>query len=86
MSKNEFLIRTIDDIQGPDRSGFLEESEIQNILNYIKKKSKNQPIQPLPYKGSQARQRRNSCDDNSLNPVCEKHLLNFLTCWTAVFD
>lgn len=87
MSKAEFLIRTIDDgIQGPDRSGILKESEIQLIMNYIKKKSKKESVPPLPYKGSEPRRRRNSSGNNSMNPVCEKHLLNFLTCWTAVFD
>lgn len=86
MTKDEFLTRTIGDIQGPDRSGFLKESEIRDILNYIKKKSKHQTVPPLPFKGSQPRSRRNSSEKTTLNPVCEKHFLNFLTCWTAVFD
>lgn len=83
MSKAEFLSRTIDDVQGPDRSGILKESEIRLIMSYIKKKNKKELVPSLPYKGSEPRRRRNSSGNNTM---CEKHLLNFLTCWTAVFD
>lgn len=86
MSKAEFFTRTVAEVPGPDRSRILKESEIENILNYIRRKSKNQAVEPLPNKGSEPRRRRNSSGNNSLNPACEKHLLNFLTCWTAVFD
>lgn len=86
MSKTEFFTRTIGNIQGPDRSGILREDEIENIRYFIKRKNKSQPVQPLPHKGSLPRRRRNSSGNSSVNPVCEKHLLNFLTCWTAVFD
>ncbi|CAH1107586.1 unnamed protein product [Psylliodes chrysocephalus] len=91
MTKKEFLCRTIDGVKGPDRSGILDEYETEKILEYIKKKGGSR----LPYKGGEPRKfiydnnnfqksNKNSCC--SKKSSCDKFIINFLTCWTAVFD
>ncbi|CAH1155331.1 unnamed protein product [Phaedon cochleariae] len=93
MSKKEFLCRTVDGVKGPDRSGILDEQETERILEYIRRKSKNRPAEELPFKGSVPRKPASekakkfrsdsSCSSKS---TCDKFILNFLTCWTAIFD
>ncbi|XP_028135885.1 uncharacterized protein LOC114330675 isoform X2 [Diabrotica virgifera virgifera] len=97
MTKKEFLCRTIDGVKGPDRSGMLDEAETERILEYIRKKGKNKPLDELPHKGGTPRkaghekpwkfQSASSKDSNcSTKSSCDKFIINFLTCWTAVFD
>ncbi|KAJ8924881.1 hypothetical protein NQ315_001036 [Exocentrus adspersus] len=97
MSKREFLCRTVDGVKGPDRSGFLEERETERILDYIKKKRKNRAVEELPHRGSVPRK---LCGERprvyhsgmsgdsacSATSTCDKFVINFLTCWTAIFD
>ncbi|KAJ8975681.1 hypothetical protein NQ317_005810 [Molorchus minor] len=97
MTKNEFLCRTIDGVKGPDRSGILDENETEKILLHIKKRGKSRPAPELPYKGSLPRKvghekpwvfhsgvtRDSACSAKS---TCDKFIINFLTCWTAIFD
>nr|CAH7731567.1 unnamed protein product [Callosobruchus chinensis] len=96
MSKKEFLCRTIDGVKGPDRSGILDESETERILEHIRKRGKNRQDE-LPFKGSVPRRaghekpwvfhsgmsRDSAC---STKGACDKFIINFLTCWTAIFD
>lgn len=96
MSKSDFLCRTIDGVKGPDRSGILTEGETEKILDHIKKVSKNQTGLELPFKGSRRRKKRvdnatfnsgtSNCSSTLSTSACDKHIINFLTCWTAVFD
>ncbi|KAG5862015.1 hypothetical protein JTB14_000529 [Gonioctena quinquepunctata] len=94
MFKKEFLCRTIDGVKGPDRSGILDENETERILEYVKKKGKNRPTPPLPHKGSVPRKCGSGkpwtyhSGDSSCNTKssCDKFIINFLTCWTAIFD
>lgn len=55
MTKKEFTARVVDGEKGPIRSGVLEEHEWRKILFYIKEKSKNRPVEKLPYKWSTPR-------------------------------
>lgn len=55
MSKKEFMTRTVDGEKGPMRSGILEEREWRRILFFIKEKSKNRPVEELPFKWSSPR-------------------------------
>ncbi|CAH1981693.1 unnamed protein product [Acanthoscelides obtectus] len=91
MSKKEFLCRTIDGVKGPDRSGVLDEAETERILEHIRKRGKNNPGE-LPFKGSVPRRASNGkhwmlhSGMTSTKGTCDKFIINFLTCWTAVFD
>ncbi|XP_060535373.1 uncharacterized protein LOC132707505 isoform X2 [Cylas formicarius] len=98
MTKREFLTRTVDGVKGPDRSGILDETETNRILEHIRRREKGRKrsaTEELPYKGSQERKPGNlkprvvSLDGQNgakCDGACERALLNFLTCWTAVFD
>lgn len=55
MTKKEFTARVVDGEKGPVRSRILEEHEWRKILFYIKEKSKNRPVEELPYKWSTPR-------------------------------
>ncbi|XP_057664322.1 uncharacterized protein LOC130898804 [Diorhabda carinulata] len=85
MTKKEFLCRTVDGVKGPDRSGILNEVETERILDYIKRKGKNRSGDELPHKGSQPRIVGSKSETNR-ESRCDKFIINFFTCWTAVFD
>lgn len=55
MSKKEFGARTVDGEKGPIRSGILEERDWRKVLFYIKERTKNRPVEELPYKWSKRR-------------------------------
>lgn len=90
MSKKDFQCRTVDGVKGPARSGILDDCEIERILKYLKKgKNRCNGIDELPYKASQPRFFGKNSSNNrhcSERSCCDKWLINFLTCWTAVFD
>uniref|UniRef100_V5I973 BTB/POZ domain-containing protein 2 n=1 Tax=Anoplophora glabripennis TaxID=217634 RepID=V5I973_ANOGL len=97
LSKKEFCCGTVDGVKGPRRSGILEEREVEAILNYIKKKAKNRPLEGLPHKGSLPRRTGNEKSNAFHSGVsgdsvcsaassCDKFVINFLTCWTVIFD
>lgn len=97
MSKKDYFCKTVDDIKGPHYSKILDAKEADVIAIYIKKKAKNQPVEELPLKGSLPRKLSNenskafhsgvSGDSAcSVTSSCDKLVINFLTCWTAVFD
>ncbi|CAG9857048.1 unnamed protein product [Phyllotreta striolata] len=86
MTKKEFLCRTVDGVKGPDRSGVLEESESERILGYIRKKGVGGELPRgagVPRKRPSRGRGELGCGRRS---GCERFLINFLACWTAVFD
>lgn len=97
MTKKEFLCRTIDGVKGPDRSGVLEEHETERILEVIRRRAKHLQFEDLPHKGNVPRKvgmekpwklnsglsRDSTCSNKN---TCDKFIINFLSCWTAIFD
>ncbi|XP_044762957.1 BTB/POZ domain-containing protein 2 isoform X2 [Coccinella septempunctata] len=55
MTKKEFTSRKIDGEKGPTKSGILDEKEWRRILFYIREKSKNRPVEELPFRWSTPR-------------------------------
>lgn len=88
MSRKDFQCRSVDGVKGPARSGILDDSEIDRIMKYLKRnKNRCSASEELPYKASQHRlilkKNDRQCNERT---SCDKWLINFLTCWTTVFD